>query len=196
MKKSRRVFQVALLAVALGVTVIFAAGLWRGKSPQGERPTLGESADSHGEMKLTDMEYMEMQDGRHLWTLKADEADYFQQEQKTLLKRVRLILFLADGREIFLESDQGMLYAGTKNIELWDSVQARLPEGYRVTTDRATYHHELQTIGSSSGIHLTGPDVDLKGKNWEYRIEEHRGSVTAGVSASILPLRPQSQEQP
>jgi len=193
MKKSRRLFQWALLAVALGLTVVFIAGLWRGKSPQGERPALEESAESQAEMKLTDMEYVEIQEGRHLWTLRADEADYFQDQQKTLLKRVRLTLFLADGREVFLESDQGMLYAGTKDIELWDSVSARLPEGYRLATDRAAYHHQGQTIASSSGIHLTGPDVDLKGKEWEYRIQENRGTVAGGVKASILPVHRHSQ---
>ncbi len=195
MKTSKRLVQGALLALALGLTLVFIAGLWRGKGPQQEQPALKELSDTQAEMKLTDMEYMEMQEGRHLWTLSAAEADYFQDEQKTLLKTVRLTLFLADGRKISLESDQGMLYAGTKNIELWDSVSAELPEGYRLTTDRAAYNHERQAIGSPSEISLHGPDVDMTGKNWEYLIQEHRGSVTAGVKASIQLAPPQARAQ-
>ncbi len=190
MNHSKKWLKGALLAVALGLTIVFLMGLWQGKTVHKPQTPLDRTVDSQAEMKLTDMEYMEMQDGRHMWTLNAAEADYFQDEQKSLLKNVRLILFLADGREILLESDWGMLYAGTKDIELWSSVKARLPEGYRLSTDRAEYDHVKQTIGSLSEIHLSGPDLKMKGKDWEYHIQEHRGTVSAGVEASLLFVHP------
>ncbi len=196
MNHSKKWLKGVLLAVALGLTIVFLMGLWRGKTAHKPQTPLNRSMDSEAEMKLTDMEYMEMQDGRHMWTLNAAEADYFQEEQKSLLKEVRLILFLADGREILLESDWGMLHAGSKDIELWNSVTARLPEGYRLMTDRAEYDHEQQAISSSSEIYLSGPDLQMKGKDWEYRIQEHRGSVKAGVEASFSlahPGKPQKQ---
>ncbi len=195
MNHSKKWLKGVLLAVALGLTVVFFVGLWRGKTTHRPQTSPERSMGSEAEMKLTDMEYMEMQDGRHMWTLNAAEADYFQDEQKSLLKGVHLVLFLADGREILLESDWGMLYAGTKNIELWGSVKAHLPEGYRLVTDRAEYDHEEQTIGSASEIHLSGPDLQMVGKDWEYRIQEHRGTVSEGVKATLLLAHPHSPQK-
>ncbi|NLI81741.1 MAG: LPS export ABC transporter periplasmic protein LptC [Deltaproteobacteria bacterium] len=136
-------------------------------------------------MKLTDMEYTEMQEGRKFWTLKASEAKYFQSEQKSLLSSVRLTFYLQEGEEIRLESNEGSLHAGTKNIELWNAVRVMLPRGYRLATERAFYEHGKQSIHSDVKVELDGPDVLLRGNRWEYRIPEHRAILDGGVRASL-----------
>lgn len=192
MSKSKRVLQVGLLILALGLATIFGYGLWRGRSHE-QAAGPADAPSTTAEMKLTDMEYTEMQQGRQLWTLTASEADYFQSEQKTALKNVKLTLYLADNRRVFLESVQGSLYAGSKNIELWDSVKAQLPDGYEVTTERAVYEHQAQTIGSREEICLKGPDVEIKGRQWQYHIKNLQGSMEGGVEATLsisLPVSP------
>jgi LPS export ABC transporter protein LptC len=182
---SSKLAQVVILTIVLGLTAVLGMGVWRGKGQKEQQATAPPSESPEPEMKLTDMEYTEMQEGRRLWSLKAAEARYFQDEQKTLLSSVFLTFFLEDGDEIHLESRKGILFAGTKNIELWDSVHAVMPKGYELSTERAFYDHEAKRIISQTIISVSGPDLRLEGQQWEYRIPEHMAVLDGGVTATL-----------
>jgi LPS export ABC transporter protein LptC len=190
LKISKKLLQSLALVVALGLILVFIFGIWKGRTQKELQG--GQTIDkSDAEMKLSDMEYTELQEGKRLWTIRAAEAKYFQDEQKTLLTEVRITFFLENGEEIQLESQEGALHPGTKNIELWNAVRALLPRGYRLYTERIAYDHRQQTIASDTRVRLTGPDVQLDGKVWEYRIPENRAVVEGGVQGELvfLPLK-------
>ncbi len=137
----RRLAQGLALTFVLGLTMVLVVGIWKGRT-QKEQQAVQTTAKSDAEMRLGDMEYTELQEGKHLWTIRAAEAKYFQEEQKTLLSSVRITFFLENGEEIQLGSQEGALYAGTKDIALWGAVQAVLPRGYQLSTERAFYDHQ------------------------------------------------------
>ncbi len=174
-----------ILAFALGLTLVLVIGVWKGKT-QKELQTVPTTDRSEAEMRLSDMEFTELQEGKRLWTIKAAEAKYFQEEQKTVLAEVRITFFLESGEEILLESREGALHAGTKNIELWDSVHAVLPRGYQVSTERVFYDHQKKAISSEVPVKLAGPDVQLEGRLWEYRIPESKAVVEGGVRGTLV----------
>jgi LPS export ABC transporter protein LptC len=192
---SRRIAQGLVLTVALGLIVVLAAGVYRGSTRKEERAQrLSEVRDaSEAEMKLTDMEYTEMQQGRRLWSLKASEAKYFQNEQRSLLTSVHFTFYFQNGQEANLNSNRGILYAGSKNIELWDSVKADLPKGYEVTTERIFYEHQRQVIFSETPVQITGPEGQLHGGSWEYNLQEHKASLRGGVEATLSSWPPAMQ---
>jgi len=181
---SRKFIQGLVLFIALGVSAVLVFGVWKGKTRTAQQPAPA-AALPDAEMKLTDMEFTEMQEGKRAWTLRASEAEYFQDEQKTALKAVRITFFLSDGDEIRLESNAGILYAGSKNIEVWDSVRASLPRGYELTTTRAAYDHQKRLISSETPIRLNGADVVLEGSRWHYRISDEAAVLEGGVKASL-----------
>lgn len=174
-----------VLAGALVLISTLAMGVWKGKSHKGKQVGRVDEDESAAEMKLTDMEYTEMQKGRRMWTLRAAEAEYFQEDQKTALTKVRLVFFLDDGEEIHLESQHGMLYAGSKDIELWQAVHAVFPRGYELTTERAHYDHKEDLISSKTAILVTGPDLKLQGKHWKYLIPAQRAYLEGQIQATL-----------
>jgi LPS export ABC transporter protein LptC len=186
---SRKLAQGIVLAVALGVTAVLVTGILKGtaQKEQQQKDLLDDAPEA--EMKLTDMEYTEMQGGRRVWSLKASEARYYQDDQKTQLKSVHLTFFFENGEEAYLESNQGVLYAGTKNIEVWDAVRAKLPRGYELATERAFYEHERKVIYSQSPIEISGSEVQINGSHWKYDIQEHKAAIEGEVRAtfSFLP---------
>lgn len=184
---SRRLAQVVVLAVALGLSAVLIAGMWRGKL-QKERQTVAVAEPSESEMKLTDIEFTEIQDGRRFWTLGAAEARYFQDQQKTMLKAVRLTFYLEEGGEIVLESQEGVLNAGTKNIELWNRVRATLPYGYEISTDRAYYEHTSKELYGDRPIQLAGPELQVTGNRWRCKIPEHEVSVEGDVKTKVMSI--------
>jgi LPS export ABC transporter protein LptC len=184
---SRRFAQGAVLVIVLGLSAVLAAGIWKGRI-QNEKQAATAAKPSDAEMKLTDMDYTEMEGGNRIWTLNSSEAKYYQKQQKSLLTNVRLTFFLKDGEEVVLKSGEGVLYAGTKNIELWDNVHADLPRGYQLVTDRVFYDHQSRTVSSETPVHLVGPEVQLDGVKWKYIIPEYRAIVEGGVQATVVSL--------
>lgn len=182
---SGKLIRVFLLIIVVGTSGLLGYAVWKGAALKEQR--LDQAGEpSEAAMKLTDMEYIEMQEGRRLWSLRASEATYHQAEQKTLLKAVHLTFFMEDGGEAYLESREGALFAESRDIELWNDVRASFPRGYELLTERAYYEHGQRLIRSGEPIRVTGPELDLTGSRWEYRIPEHRGLVEGNVRARIV----------
>ncbi len=183
---SRKIAQILIILIIGSLSLLLVGGVWKGKS-QNNRPQAPDTSSTDAEMKLTDMEFTEMQHGKRFWTLSASEAKYFQDQQKTLLKAVHLTFYLEKtGEEIHLTSNEGVLYAGTKNIELKGAVHAALPRDYEVNMDKALYDHQKKLIWSDEAVQISGPGLDLEGGQWEYRIPDHVASLGGGIKASLV----------
>lgn len=171
----------AAMGIMMGVAVV--KGLL-----QKEQRTRAGGEPSDSQMMISQMEYVEMQEGRKFYVLRASEARYFQDQQKSILKAVRLTFFLENGEEAFLSSEEGVFFAATKNIEFMGAVESILPGGYRLTTDRAVYEHEKRTLSSDTPINVSGPDLELRGGSWRFLIPERKGQVEGGVRAQVTLL--------
>lgn len=181
----RKFAQIVIILIVGGLSLVLAGGLLKGKSiKKSQEAPQSDSAQS--EMKLTDIEFTEMEKGKQFWTLKASEAVYYHDRQVTHLKSVHLTFHLDnDEGQVILVSREGILHAGTKNIELRDDVRATLPRGYTLTTDSADYDHQRRTVSADCAIRVYGPAGDIDGKKWEYQIGSRTASL-AGVRASLV----------
>lgn len=179
---SHRLTRGLILGVLLLLSGVFVWGLWQGGRHKKELVD-HDVEPLEAEMKLRDMEYTEMREGRRRWTIKAEEVRYFQDENKTVLTVVHLVFFLSDGREVHLTSRRGVLYAGSKDIDLWDSVKVEAPDGYRLRTERASYRDEGEVIFADAPVQVWGPDLELKGSKWKYLLSERRAFLEGRVEA-------------
>jgi len=177
-------FFVILIIVAL--SLILVAGIWKGKSRPVQQK-VQEASPADAEMKLTDMEFTEMQEGKRFWTLCASEAKYFQDMQRTMLQAVRLTFYTdKTGEEIHVQSREGVLHAGTKDIELRGDIRVELPREYVVTMQTAHYNHKTRIVESDDPVHVSGPGLEVDGDRWEYKIADHAARVSGKVTASLL----------
>jgi len=182
----RRIVQTLVALFIVGLSLALLAGMWRGKPQKAREDAAEETKTSDAEMKLTDMEFTEMQQGKKFWTLHAAEAKYFQEQQRTALKTVHLTFHLEKDGEIQVESKEGTMFAGSKNIELQDSVRAILPNGYVMTMEKAFYDHDKNLVFADVPIHISGPGVECDGNSWEYKIPDHVALLNGGVKASLV----------
>ncbi len=186
MSSKGKLAQFFVIAIIVGLSLVLAAGIWKGKSRPVQQETQ-QACPADAEMKLTDMEFTEMQGGKRFWTLCASEAKYFQDQQKTLLQAVRLTFYMdKTGEEIHVRSSEGILHAGTKDIELRGNIRAELPREYVVTTDTAHYNHSNRIVESNDPVHITGPGLELDGNGWEYKIADHVAKVSGKVKATLV----------
>ena len=178
--------QFFVVTVIVALILVLAAGIWKGKSRQMQQDAQ-QTCPADAEMKLTDMEFTEMQEGKRFWTLCASEAKYFQDQQKTLLQKVHLTLYLEKtGEEISLDSREGVLHAGSKDIELRGNIHVTLPRDYVLTTETAHYTHSSRIVESGDPVHISGPGLELDGDTWKYGISDHVAKVDGKVTASMV----------
>ncbi len=187
MSSKRKLAQFLVIMIIVALSLVLAAGIWRGKSRPVRQESRQETYPADAEMKLKDMEFTEMQQGKRFWTLCASEAQYFQDQQKTLLHEVRVTFYLEKtGEEIHLESREGVLHAGTKDIDLSGNIRVALPQNYVVTTQSAHYTHSNRIVKSDDPVHVSGPGLELNGNRWEYKIADHLTRVEGKVRASLV----------
>lgn len=177
--------QVFILLIIVTLSAILAAGIWRKKVRPADKEAK-HAASTEEEMKLKDMKFTEMQEGKRYWTLHASEAKYFQDEQKTLLQHVHLIFYLDKDGLLQLTSREGVLYAGTKNIDLKGDIRVELPHDYVATLQTAHYLHDEKIVESGDPVHLSGPGLSLDGNMWKYRINDHIAEVDGKITASVV----------
>ncbi|MDR3567567.1 MAG: LPS export ABC transporter periplasmic protein LptC [Syntrophobacteraceae bacterium] len=178
--------QVFILLLVVTVSVILAAAIWRKKAQPVQKPSKPVAAATE-EVKLKDMKFTEMQEGKKYWTLQASEAKYFQDEQKTTLQNVHLTFYVdKTGKQLQLTSREGTLYAGTKDIDLKGDIRVGLPNDYVATMQTAHYIHGKKLVESSDPVHLSGPGLALDGNMWKYNINDHIAEVDGKVTASMV----------
>ena len=90
-----------------------------------------QDSPADAEMKLTDMEFTEMQEGKRFWTLRASEAKYFQDQQRTLLQAVRLTFYTERrAKRSTSRAVKGCFTPRLRTSSFMGDVRAELPNGY------------------------------------------------------------------
>jgi LPS export ABC transporter protein LptC len=175
------------IVMALGLGLIVALITFYGKGRQSAlRVEKAPMVESPGEMMLTNIEFTEIEQEKRKWTLKATQARYFQEEQKTELEDVYLVLYMRSGDIVELRSESGILHAGSKDIELVGSVHAWIAQSYQVNTDYAYYNHKEKKVYSDSSVHVEGPELILDGGPWHFMVDQQQGTVDGGVKARLM----------
>ena len=178
---TRKWFVVILgLGLLAGFITVYVKG--RGSAPRVENTSM---VDSPGEMMLTNIEFTEIEQEQRKWTLKATQARYFQEEQRTELEDVHLVLYMRSGDTVELRSETGILHAGSKDIELVGQVHAWIAQSYDVNTDYAYYSHKEQKVYSDSSVHVEGPELILDGGPWHFLVAQQQGTVGGGIKARL-----------
>ncbi len=185
MSSKGKLAQFFVVVVIIGLIVFLAAGVWKGKSRPVQQEVKQEGP-ADAEMKLTDMEFTEMQEGKRFWTLHAAEAKYFQDQQQTLLQTVRMTFYTDEGEEIHVQSREGVLHAGTKDVELRGNIRAELPNEYVATMETANYNHANGIVESDDPVHISGPGLELDGNRWTYKMADHLAKVSGKVRVSLI----------
>lgn len=178
----RRKWIVIVLGLGLGVLVTVYV---KGREPASRVDTVP-LVESPGEMVLTNIEFTEIEQEKRKWTLKATQARYFKEGQKTELEDVHLVLYMRSGDEVELRSQTGILHAGSKDMELVGQVHASVAQSYQVNTDYAYYNHKERKVYSDSGIHVEGPELFLDGGRWQFMVDQQEGVVDGGIKARII----------
>ena len=188
MRKPLRFGILATVVLLLsGVGFLVARSLWqqhrREIAPRGLEFLPGVS------QHIRDFHRVKLQDGRKVWEISAEDAQYFQEDNLVVVRNATMELQLEDGRAIGLKGDQARIeLAGNdvSRVELIGAIQVTASE-YVVRTDRAIYDHARRVISVPDPVDISGRALQLRGDTMEVEVDTDIVKLVRNVSMRIEP---------
>jgi len=171
----------AIMLLTLGTIAAVYVGYRRvSTAPELLLSSIKEGADlSLGKIRQT-----ATRDGKKEWSLEAGSAHYIENDKKAVLKDLFITYFLKDGREVYLEADEGILQTDTNDIEFSGNVVVRNDE-YQLRTNRLNYANGPRVIFTDDPVQITGEEVELSANTLKYDLNKDQINLSGSVAAVV-----------
>lgn len=139
--------------------------------------------------RIKDFHRVQVRDGRKEWEIAAAEARYFDEEQKVVVRRPMLRLYLKDGRSVGIQGEEGVVLLDGKELRSMDldgSIEVSLAD-YTMRTASAHYDRAQDMISSPAEVEISGGDVDARGVGMQVEIAEQRFRLLRDVQMVVQP---------
>jgi LPS export ABC transporter protein LptC len=188
MKKHIRRSVLGLFVVLLSVVgALVARSMWQQHKAEGARGRLDflPGVAQH----IRDFHRVKMQDGRKVWEVSAQDAQYFEDEHVVVVRAATMELYLRDGRTVGLKGDAARILLDGREIRQVDldgAIEMTLAD-YTVRTDHATYDHGQQRISAPGAVDISGRALELHGDQMEVDVESQRLTLRQHVAMRLQP---------
>lgn len=189
MVKARVRIVVALLVVGLlgGIGILVGRVMWQ--QDKSALIALGAELVPEVAQRLQDFHRVHVRDGRKEWEIAATDAQYFEDEQRIVVRELTLRFYLEDGRTVGVSGDEGMVSLDgreLRSVELRDGIEVTLPD-YIVHTEYARYDRAANAIVAPGEVTISGRDVEARGKNMVVEIGTQRLRLSRDVHMTLRP---------
>jgi LPS export ABC transporter protein LptC len=186
-KKLSIIFLVIIFLVVGTIVAVFVGYRRVYNAPEMLLSSIKDGANlSLGKIKQT-----ATRDGKKEWSLEAGSAHYIENEKKAVLKDLFVTYFLKDGREVYLDADQGILNTDTNDIEFSGHVVVRNKE-YRLITDRLNYEQARRFIFCNDPVRIEGNSTRITADSLTFDLNANKIILSGNVVAALpRDFRPQ-----
>jgi len=186
-KKLSIIFLVIIILVVGTIAAVFVGYRRVYNAPEMLISSIKDGANlSLGKIKQT-----ATRDGKKEWSLEAGSAHYIENEKKAVLKDLFVTYYLKDGREVYLDADQGILNTDTNDIEVSGHVVVRNDQ-YRLLTDRLNYEKARGFIFCNEPVQIEGNSARITADSLTFDLNADKivltGNVVAALPRNFRPL--------
>ncbi len=188
MRKRLRLSVLVLVVMLLGaVGFLVARSLWQQRKQDLVRKGIEflPGVSQH----IQDFRRVKVQDGRKVWEVSAQDAQYFEENQTVVVRDAVLQWFLQDGRSVGLKGEEGRIFLEdheVTRIDLEGEIAVNLAD-YAVRAGRASYDHRRKVISAPGPIEISGRALELRGEGMEVDVDAQRLTLLKSVSMLLQP---------
>lgn len=138
---------------------------------------------------IQDFHRVKVQDGRKVWDVAAEDAQYKQEEQTVIVRGAALQLFLKDGRTLGLKGAEGQILLDGREINRVDlngGIQVTFAD-YVMRTEHATYDHQQRVISTPGAVEISGRALQVRGDRMQVDVDSEKLTLQHNVSMQIQP---------
>ncbi len=177
----RKVSLAILGCVALFVSVMAGVLVTKSRGPGPERP---EPAQSKADYRIKEVHLQEQDRGRASWQLDAAEGEMFEDQGKTLMRKVTIRINEPE-RAWTVTGDEGDLLRDSKDVELRGHVVVVSSDGLRIETDRLNWAAKEERVWTDQPVTIRRNGVIVRGRGFESRVKEEASTIKGRVHATI-----------
>lgn len=189
-KPARVILLVAILLSLGGVAYKAAETFWImkveefKKNPLKALDTIPESA-----LQMKDFRRAKIENGRKLWELFGDEANYFKEQKEAVIKKPRFYYYNKKGETAETTGNRARLFFDDKELQkmqLEGEIQVTF-QGYVLKSEEATYFADTGRIVLPKRATVTGNGLELEGATMEVDLEVKKVRLVRNVKTKIEP---------
>ena len=179
MRRLSRVFLVCFLALFVGLGGMVAWKV-RGRRAPAPPPPASEQAD----YRVKEIHINETLEGNLRWTLDADQAEVFDRDQRTVMRKVVVRVYSKDGVWT-VTGDEGTLDNDKRDVSLQGNVVVTSNDGLSVKTPELTWRNKDRTLFTSQAVEIQRAGTTINGRGLDVRMQEERAVIERSVRVVI-----------
>lgn len=191
MRRRNRLILLAVIFLSLGgVAYKVGESLWIMKAEEIRKDPLKaleylpESA-----LQMKDFHRAKLENGKKMWELFGDEANYFKEQKQAIIKKPRFYYYNKQGEVIETTGATARLFFNEKELEkmqLEGGIQVTY-QGYVLKSDEATYFADAGRIILPKRATVTGNGMEVEGSRMEVELEVKKVRLLQNVKTKIEP---------
>ena len=191
MRKRRRLILLVIIFLSLGgVGYKVAESIWImkarefKKNPLKALDYLPESA-----LHIKDFRRAKMEEGRKVWELFGDEANYFKEQSEAVIKKPRFYYYDKKGQTAETTGEVAHVYLNEKELEkmeLQGGIQL-VYQGYVLNSEQAVYLPAKQQIVFPTKTTMVSDGLELEGSSMEVELDDRKMRLLRNVKTKIEP---------
>lgn len=191
MRKGRRFILLLVIFLSLGgVGYKVAESIWIMKAREFRKnplKALDYLPDSALHMK--DFRRAKIEEGRKVWELFGDEANYYKEQKEAIIKKPRFYYYDKKGQTAETTGDMAHLYLNENELEkmeLQGGVEVTY-QGYVLNSEHAVYLPDKQQIVFPNKTTMVGDGLALEGSSMEVELDDRKMRLLRNVKTRIEP---------
>jgi LPS export ABC transporter protein LptC len=190
MRKTRRALLLTLIFLSLGALAYKVADVVRqmkkvaSKSPVAVLDALPDSV-----LNIKDFHRAKIENGRKVWELFGDEANYLKDKKEAVITRPRFLYYDKNDEAAETTAEMAHVFLNEKELErleLTGGVRVTM-KGYVLTSESANYLPAKEEISLPTRTHVVGEGIAIEGASMEVELEGKKIRMVHDVKTKIEP---------
>lgn len=136
--------------------------------------------------KITGFTYTRSVGGEKEFTVKAESAVYFEDENRADFVKANVAFFSKEGRNVVLTTDGGTLSTDSNDIIANGNVVIRSSDGYTAKTDKLFYNAKTELIHTKDPVVVQGDRFSMSGRGLEMNIKDQKLELKNDVRGILV----------
>ncbi|HEU4344653.1 MAG TPA: LPS export ABC transporter periplasmic protein LptC [Candidatus Binatia bacterium] len=140
-------------------------------------------------LHIRDFRRAKIEDGRKVWELFGDEANYFKDQKHAVVTKPRFYYFDKKGNTAETKGEVARLFFADKELEkmeLQGGIEVKY-DGYTLTSSEAVYLPATEQIVLPNRTVVVGEGLEVEGSRMEVRLEEKTVRMVQNVKSKFQP---------
>jgi len=190
MRKIRRTLLLIIIILSLGAVTYKVTDVVRQmkklalKSPVAVLDSLPDSV-----LNIKDFHRAKIEDGRKVWELFGDEANYLKDKKEAVITRPRFLYYDKNDEAAETSAEIAHVFLNEKELErleLKGGVRVTM-KGYVLTSESANYLPAKEQISLPTRTHVVGEGISIEGASMEVELEGKKIRMVRDVKTKIEP---------